>query len=136
MAKPFKEKTVQTLMIKSVQTLSAENSVSEAVKLMKDSGIGCVLVVKNKHIGGIFSERDLLVRVVGEGLIPDKTTLQTVMTKRVVTIAPSSSIENALLLSSARNIRHIPVVDDKNELLGILSVKDLVGELLAEILPL
>lgn len=132
----FKAKTVQNLMIKNVKTLAPESTVSEAVKLMKDSGIGCVLVMKKNRLAGIFSERDLLVRVVAEGLNCDQTEMQRVMTKTVVTTAPNSSFENALLLSSTRNIRHLPVVDDKNELLGILSVKDLMGELLEEILPL
>lgn len=136
MTKTFKNKTVQKLMIENVKTLTPESTVGEAVKIMKEGGIGCVLIMKKKRIGGIFSERDLLVRVVGEGLDPDTTEIKSVMTKTVVTTTLDSSLENALLLSSTRNIRHIPIVDNKNELLGILSIKDLMGELLEEILPL
>ncbi len=135
MKNTFKNKIVQNLMVTDVKTMAPTDSIFDAVKLMKETGIGCVIVIKENRIVGIFSERDLLIRVVSEGL-NSSVEISQVMTKKVITISQESTLENALLLSSTRNIRHIPVVDENKNLQGILSVKDLLGELLEEILPL
>jgi CBS domain-containing protein len=103
--------------------------VLEAVQLMRDRHIGCVLVVRAGKLKGIFTDRDVLVRVVGAGLDPAKTAVRRVMTSGPETLRPTDSIAFALNLMSLGGYRHIPLVDKSGAPVGVVSVKDIVGYL-------
>jgi len=103
--------------------------VLEAVHQMRDRHAGCVLVVRGGKLKGIFTDRDLLVRVVADGLDPAKTAVRRVMTPTPETLRPSDSIAFALNLMSLGGYRHIPLVDKSGAPVGTVSVKDIVGYL-------
>ncbi len=107
-------------------TLSPEATVLEAAQLMNDRMIGSVMVVENGHLAGIFTERDVLRRIVAEKRNPTKTRLSEVMTKKVVCAAPQTPLDEVRLVMHEKRIRHIPVVDDDDRtILGMISIGDL-----------
>ncbi len=105
-------------------TLAPEATVREAVDLMRERRIGAILVTKADGLVGIFTERDLLNRVVGEKLDPDTTKLSEVMTNNPDRIGPNDRCRTALDLMQSKGYRHLPVVDGET-VVGVLSVRDL-----------
>ncbi len=98
--------------------------VKEAVWLMVEKHIGAVLITDNGRLEGIFTERDLTLRVIGRGLDPDKTRLEEVMTAKPDTIASHATAREALAKINKFGYRHLPVVDG-DRLVGIISTRDL-----------
>ncbi|MDJ0896092.1 MAG: CBS domain-containing protein, partial [Alphaproteobacteria bacterium] len=96
----------------------------EAVDLMRERRIGAILVTKADGLVGIFTERDLLNRVVGEKLDPDTTKLSEVMTNNPDRIGPNDRCRTALDLMQSKGYRHLPVVDGE-KVVAVLSVRDL-----------
>jgi len=95
-------------------------SVARAAKLMADKNVGAVMVVEEKRLVGIFTERDAVFRVVAKGLDPRATRLDEVMTRSPRTVAPEETFGRALLLMQEGGFRHVPVVKD-GEPVGIVS---------------
>jgi CBS domain-containing protein len=85
--------------------------------------IGAVVVVDDGKLMGIFTERDVLKRVVGEGLDPRRALISEVMTKDIITVAPSATVEQAMEHFTDRRCRHLPVVED-GRLVGVVSIGD------------
>jgi CBS domain-containing protein len=98
-------------------------TVAEAVKVMNDANIGAVLVLDQHKLAGIFTERDVLVRVVGGGRDPLMTRISDVMTADVHGVAPTTSIDRAMRLMSERRYRHLPVLDN-GQVQGVISMGD------------
>jgi CBS domain-containing protein len=101
-----------------------EATVLDAVKKMNEEHIGAVLVCISGEMVGIFTERDVLCRVVDEGRAPATTRVVDVMTQEVVAVRSTTKVEEAMAVISERRIRHLPVVDD-GELKGLVSSGDL-----------
>jgi CBS domain-containing protein len=101
----------------------------EAIQIMRDRHIGCVLVVRAGKLKGIFTDRDVVSRVVAAGIDPSKTAVRRVMTPSPETLRPTDSIAFALNLMSLGGYRHIPLVDKSGAPVGVVSVKDIVGYL-------
>ena len=109
--------------------IEAPAPVLEAVHLMRDRHAGCVLVVRGGKLKGIFTDRDVVSRVVAAGIDPAKTAVRRVMTPTPETLRPTDSIAFALNLMSLGGYRHIPLVDKSGAPVGTVSVKDIVGYL-------
>ena len=114
-------------------TVSARASVMDAVRTMHEEHIGAIAVVDNERLTGIFSERDLMNRVVLEERNPQYTRVGDVMTSPVITIPRSLTADDALKLMDERQIRHLPVVNADGRLLGMLSVRSLLHEKVQEL---
>jgi len=99
--------------------------VSAAAKEMSDRRVGSVLVIEQGRLAGIFTERDLLWRVVAAGLDPTVTRLAEVMTREVVTVGPATPIQEVMDIFTARRFRHVPVVDG-GHLRGLISIGDVL----------
>jgi CBS domain-containing protein len=108
---------------RAVYTVSHDITVAEAVQEMNHHKIGAVLVMNGRRLAGIFTERDVLRRVVGAGLDPVMTPITSVMTGKVLTIEPETTVQEVLDLFSERRCRHLPVMRD-GELLGLISIGD------------
>ena len=91
---------------------------------MNKSQVSSVLIVNNGRLAGIFTERDVLRRVVGSGLDPQTTLLSNVMTAGLTSITPATSIEEAHAIFSSRHCRHLPVLDG-DRIAGLISVGDI-----------
>jgi CBS domain-containing protein len=103
--------------------------VLEAVQLMSEKHSGCVLIVRAGKLKGILTDRDIVARVVADGIDPAKTAVRRVMTTNPETLRPTDSIAFALNLMSLGGYRHIPLVDKAGSPVGVVSVKDIVGYL-------
>jgi CBS domain-containing protein len=101
------------------------DSVRSVARQMSDRNIGCIAVIDGGRLVGIFSERDVLTRVVAEGRNPEETPVETVMTKEIIVADPSEGVNDALQKMHERNFRHLPVVKGGN-LIGMISIRDLL----------
>jgi CBS domain-containing protein len=122
--KRLMEDSVSHLSLTSPLTLSPKASLSEAIRLLKDHRVGCVLALEGNQLVGIMSERDLLYKIAGSSRPLDQTKLEDVMTANPVTLRPGDSIRFALHQMSVGGFRHIPVVTDQP--VGIISIKDVL----------
>lgn len=108
-----------------ILTMHPDASVLDAAILMNDHKVGSVVVSNQGQVAGIFTERDVLRRVVAEQLDPATTTIGQVMTRDVVCCEMDTPIEDARSIMKTRRIRHLPVVDAEQNLLGLISIGDL-----------
>ena len=104
--------------------LSPRDTAFTAVELMAKRRIGAVPIVDKGQLVGIFTERDVVLRIVAAGRDPKKTPLAKVMTADPDTLEPGDSVRSALDLMQAGHFRHLPVVE-RNRLIGIVSIRDL-----------
>ena len=105
-------------------TLTPDSMAKEAADLMAERRIGAVLVMSEGNLAGILTERDLVFRVLAQGLEPQSTPVASVMTPDPRTVGPDDSARHAFETMSAGHYRHLPVVKD-GEVLGIVSIRDL-----------
>jgi CBS domain-containing protein len=108
-----------------VYTVPVTATVHQAVQKMIDARIGSVLVVDGEALVGIFTERDVLVRIVGANRNPMKTPVSFVMTHNPVSVDSSTTIQEVVEQHSGKDFRHLPVVD-QGRLLGMVSMRDIV----------
>jgi CBS domain-containing protein len=108
-----------------------ETLVSKAAKLMADKNVGAVMVVEDERLVGIFTERDIVFRVVAQGLDARTTRLADVMTPAPDTVDPDKSFGYALLIMHERGFRHLPVIKD-SKIVGIVSSRSAMDPELEE----
>lgn len=104
--------------------ISPQASVLDAVQKMKDMGMGALLITEQDRLVGIFTERDLMVRVVAAGLDPGATPVAQVMTADPQCVSPFITVENAMHVITEKRFRHLPVVEG-DRLVGLISIGDL-----------
>jgi len=112
-------------------TATSDMTVTAAARLMKQHRIGALLVVDHGRLSGIFTERDALFRVIGEGRDPAATRIAEVMTINPRTIEPDRPFGHALHLMYEGEFRHVPVVENGRPL-GMVSARDALGPDLRE----
>ena len=110
---------------RQLYTTTRGTSVAAAVSEMNEKGVGALLVVEGGRPVGIFTERDVLVRIVDADLDPAQTRVGDVMTRDPLTVTPELRVEEAMELMTARRFRHLPVLQD-GQLVGMLSIGDLL----------
>ena len=111
----------------NVVSIAPTASVLEAARLMNDRSVGGVLVVDEAGaLLGIFTERDILRRVVAANLSPETTKVADVFTRDIVTCVPETSVDECGAIMSNRRVRHLPVVD-KSGLHGVITIGDLLA---------
>lgn len=109
---------------RNVFSVAPDITVTEAVAEMNLHRIGSVLVLDGGRLVGIFTERDVLRRIVGPGLDPHNVTVEKVMTANVMTISPEATIEETMALFTEKRFRHLPVMEH-GELVGTISIGDI-----------
>ena len=114
-------------MTKDPLTLSSTSRVAEAAKLMRDSKVGVVMVNSGDELGGLLTDRDIVVRAIAEGRDPQETQLGQISSKPAHQLSPDDSIDNAIKMMSDANVRRIPVVEN-TRCVGIVSLGDLAVE--------
>ena len=120
-------------LIKGQETYRAdsEQTVLELAKAMVERNIGAVPVLRDGDLVGIFSERDLMKRVVVPGLDPNTTRVGEVMTTDPLTVAPQEEVETCMVLMRRHGFRHLPICEGK-ELKGMVSLRDIMLHDLSE----
>ncbi|WP_084442496.1 CBS domain-containing protein [Termitidicoccus mucosus] len=119
----------------SVYSVPTSVTVAEAVHVMNQHHVGCVVVMDAGRMTGIFTERDVMSRVVSCGRTPSMTSISDAMTRNPVTVGPRASVEEVLVLFSLHHCRHIPVLDEETDppgVLGIITVGDVNRWMLGE----
>jgi CBS domain-containing protein len=111
---------------KPLTTVAPGDTVMSAMQLMRDRDIGAVLVVENNKLIGMFTERDCLHKVSSVGRDPRTLPVRDVMSVKVRFVTPNMEVSQGLALMTERFFRHLPVLDDKENILGIVSIGDLV----------
>jgi CBS domain-containing protein len=114
-----------------VVSISPEATVYSALELMAAKNVGALLVMKDKQVVGILSERDYARKVILEGRSSLKTSVENIMSTRVLYVTPSMSVDEGLAVMSDKRCRHLPVIHDK-ELVGMVSIGDLVKAQVAD----
>lgn len=115
----------------SIVSISADETVYKALELMEKENVGALLVMNKEKVVGIMSERDYARKVILEGRSSLKTSVEKIMTNKVLYISPDASVEEGLALMSEKRCRHLPVLEG-GQLIGIVSIGDLVQANIAE----
>ena len=108
-------------------------TVLHAVEVMAEEGVGAVAVVEGHELRGIFTERDVMLRVVLRSRKPQETRVGDVMTSPVETVSEETTAEEALTHMLERHVRHLPIVDAKGKLLGMLSIRNLLEHMVEDL---
>lgn len=115
----------------SVVSINPEATVYSALELMASKNIGALLVMKDKKLVGMLSERDYARKVILEGRSSLKTAVEKIMSTKILYLTPSMSVDEGLAVMSDKRCRHLPVIQDK-ELIGVVSIGDLVKAQVAD----
>lgn len=118
-------KVREILQGRQLQWVQESQTVAEVVQRMAELTVGAILVVKDRELRGVFSERDLMTRVVLTGLDPSSTPVGSVMSTDLATLEETSSLEQAMESMRAHNCRHLPVMR-AGQVIGFLSMRDLM----------
>jgi len=118
---------IQEIMNKQVATAKPDDPLVAAAKMMLERKIGCVVVVDDEKgkVIGILTEGDL-VMCAASGHDPNRTLVKDIMKSPPVTCSPEARVEEAYALMRRNNIRHLPIVDKDDTLVGIVTMKDLI----------
>ncbi|KRT66677.1 MAG: hypothetical protein XU11_C0005G0005 [Candidatus Dadabacteria bacterium CSP1-2] len=111
---------------REVVVVNQGTPIKEAVKFMEEKNIGSVIVVGGGKPVGIATDRDILLRVVNKGLDPEKSSVDDVMTKEIVTLKEGMGLFEALEQVKGKGIRRFPIVDARGNLKGIMTLDDII----------
>ena len=110
---------------REILAVTSGQLVMEAVRYMVQHHIGAVPVLRHGELVGIFSERDLMVRMVAEGRNAATTLVDAVMTSDPLAVSPETSFEECMILMKAHGFRHLPICENR-KLIGVISLRDLL----------
>lgn len=113
-----------------VWSVSPDESVFQALRLMADKDVGALVVIANETLVGIISERDYARRVVLQGKSSKDTPVRDIMTSPVVSVSPDQTVDDCMRIVTTKRIRHLPVVQDEN-VVGVVSIGDLVQRVIS-----
>jgi len=115
---------VKEIMVEKVISVRVDASVKEAVKLMNQYEIGCLIVAEKGEAVGIITERDVLKRVVSQSKDPELTKVSEIMSKPLIVGGPDMYVEDAAKLMFKRNIKKLPIRKD-GQLVGLITLSDI-----------
>ena len=127
-------KTVRQLLQakgSQIYTIAPDARVFDALKLMAEKNVGALVVTEGGRLAGIMSERDYARKVILLSKSSHDIAVREIMTGKVITVHPGQTVEECMALMTEKRIRHLPVTDDE-QLVGMLSIGDLVKEVIAE----
>jgi len=117
----------------AVYSIHPDNTVFEALKVLVDRNVGALVVVDNQDkFLGVFSERDYARRVILKGRASKETLIREIMTERPITVTENDSIEDCMVKMTDKRIRHLPVTDNQQRLVGMISIGDVVKFIIDE----
>ena len=125
---------LQTLLDKKgqeVYSIQAKQTVYEAIAEMDERNVGGLIVKDDEKIVGIITERDYVRKVILKGRSSQKTPVETIMSRDLVSVTPEHTVQQAMELMTEKRCRHLPVFKDE-QLVGMLSIGDLVKAIIAD----
>ena len=117
---------------KALNTVSPKQSVLHALKIMAERDVGAMVVLDGQRLAGMFSERDYARKVILQGKVSVYTKVSDVMTDKVVSVTMDHTIEQCMAIMSEKNFRHLPVLDEEGLTVGIISIRDILNEMVAQ----
>ena len=119
--------TMKELMCAQVKSCSPDTDLATAAKIMWDGDCGIVPVVnEERHVVGVITDRDICIAAATRSMLPASIRVQDVMSREVFTCAANDNVRDALGTLKNRRVRRLPVVDEHDRLVGIISMSDLV----------
>lgn len=120
---------VKDIMSKNVVTVASDTPVADAAKKMKDANVGSVIVLDHNEVKGIVTDRKIVTNVIAENKDPAKERVGNITSKKLVTCNENSDTHDVLLTLGQNKIRRCPVINDKKELVGVVSVADIARDM-------
>jgi CBS domain-containing protein len=121
-------KSIQEAMTRNPKTVSTDQTVVDAARIMKQEDAGVVPVTENGRLTGMVTDRDIAIRVVAEGKDPQATTVREVASTDLVTVDPQQDLDEALRLMAQHQVRRLPVVEEDGRLVGVVAQADVARE--------
>lgn len=106
-------------------SITGDKTVLDAAQIMTEENIGALIVVSGKSIEGIITERDMMRKIVAEQRDPSTVKVKEIMTANPDTVGPDCTASQALNMMSSKRYRHLPIVNEEMEPIGMVSVRDL-----------
>ena len=116
---------------RNIVSVAPNTTVRDAAKKMTEKRVGSVLIMRGDKLEGIVTERDILNKVVSEGLNPDEVEVHNIMTRDVVVITSNLTVREAMKIVTEKKLRHLPIVKE-GQVIGMLSGGDLTRSIVAE----
>jgi len=119
------DRHIREVMTADPVCVSERDSIREVARIMAREDTGVVPVVDGKKVIGMITDRDIVVRLVAEGKDPANAHVNEAMTKSVRAVKENDTVNDVLDVMSGSQVRRVPVINDRNEIVGIVSMKDL-----------
>lgn len=123
------EPRVSDLMVKSVMAVDLNTTVKDCAKSMAKRGVSCAVVTQTRNAVGIVTERDLVSKVLAEGIDSKNVLVRDIMSTPLITIAPSATMTDAAELMAEYRVRRLVVIDQTGALIGIITAGDIARSL-------
>ena len=117
---------------KRLAFVTPDQTVLRALEIMAEADVGALLVLDGRNLLGVFSERDYARKVILQGKASRNTAVSEVMSDKVYSVTTELSIEDCMAIMTDKHVRHLPVVDKTGNVLGIVSIGDVVKEIVTE----
>ncbi|MDQ6802674.1 MAG: CBS domain-containing protein [Acidobacteriota bacterium] len=125
---PGSLRTVRDVMTPNPASVSEKDSITRVAEIMKREDAGVVPVVDGRKVIGMITDRDIVVRLIAEGKDPSNAKVTDAMSKKVRSVREETPVNEVLQLMSREQIRRVPVTNNNNELIGIVSIGDIASD--------
>ncbi len=123
---------IKNKSVSQILSITPDASVQEAIKMMADHNVGAVLVeIVADKVQGILTERDVILKLDAQNRNASETKVRDIMTEKVLYVESNQSVEECMELMNSKGFRHLPVYEN-GDLLGLISVRDVLREIIAE----
>jgi CBS domain-containing protein len=118
---------LQRFCKRPIVTVTPEKTILEACRLLEERNIGCLLVEEHSKLCGILTDRDIALRVTGQGKDPQQTTVWDVITPNPVRIQADHTLHELTMLMHEEHVRRVPILDGSGNVIGIVTLDDLLA---------
>ena len=112
-------------------SIQPDNTIYDALRKMSEHDVGALIVLQDKKLVGIFSERDYARKIILEGKTSKQTLISEIMTKQVICVSPDRTADECMALMTEKRVRHLPVIENKL-VVALISIGDVVREMISD----
>ncbi len=120
---------VKDVMTKGIACVDAKSSAADAARKMKDQNVGTIMVIDNDQLTGIVTDRAIVTKAVAEKKDPSQVSVTNIMTKEIIGCRESDDVMDAIKTMGENKIRRMPVINDQDQLVGVVSLADIAQEI-------
>ena len=117
---------------RKLATIAPDQTILRALEVMAEHDVGALLVMEGRYLRGVFSERDYARKVILRGKSSLDTKVSEVMSGRVAYVTLDRTVEECLAIMTEKHFRHLPVLSDSHNVVGIISIGDLIKEVISQ----